>query len=907
MTTPPTSAGRFAPGEIVAERYRIVALLGRGGMGEVYRADDLKLGVAVAIKFLPEALESDADLRQRFLSEVRLARQVAHPNVCRTFDLGDIGGRYYLTMEYVDGEDLASLLRRVGRMAGDRAIEVARQIAAGLAAAHEQGILHRDLKPANVLIDGRGRARLTDFGLAGFADGEGARGGTPAYMAPEQLAGGDASVKSDLYALGLIYYELFTGRPAFDPSTPVGMLARERQHSTPVTPASLVSDLPPAVERVIQRCLAAEPTQRPTSAFAVAAALPGGDPLAAAIAAGETPSPELLAEAGSSEGLSRRGAWIAFAAFAVALIAAVGLAPQTQLMLRAAPAKPTEVLRERATNIAARFGWTGPFADRDGAWTQDGSVIRWIAKTDSTPGRWKRLAGRDGQWLVFYWWRQSPRPLEPVNLVRAVSAPFDPALELPGDVLVLVDGAGRLRRLLGVPDDHEDSLATRPPVAWGALLAEAGLDSTAFRPITPTWTPPEYADERRAWAGHDTTSGLDLRVEAAAHRGRVVSFRIARPWTEYFTPTRPANSPWQRPVQLLVLLLVGGLVGTGVVLAVRNLRDGSAHHRGALRVAQGFFVTATISVLVTRHHMPVDAGLVDRLIVLLGPVISVSLLFATFYLALEPNLRRLFPDLFVSWVRALELKFSDARVARDLLVGLIAGVALMALQRALVAGSVALHVPLSTPDPAYSLATEAFAANGWKALVAQLCDAMGSALQFTLVLMLITLLASIRIRSRVVTIGIVVVSMLIVRGAQGVGSPFEAAYVLTLVLLIIVALFRLGPFATLVLLASNELLRTIPTPLDSSAWFFRGTPFVVLALTLPALYALRASLAAHEPARRLVAGPPAGYTPRPTAPTAPPARTFTPDTPTMPYTGGASHSTTPDSPTEYTPRPSDRG
>jgi serine/threonine protein kinase len=180
-----------------------VALAGRGGMGEVYRAEDLKLSQIVAIKFLPESLSKDASALARFHSEVRIARQVAHPNVCRMFDIGDADGVTFLTMEYVDGEDLASLIRRIGRLSPDKAIEIARQVCAGLAAAHERGVIHRDLKPANLMLDSAGKIRITDFGLAGVAasiQGAEVRAGTPAYMAPEQLAGKEVTTKSDLYS-----------------------------------------------------------------------------------------------------------------------------------------------------------------------------------------------------------------------------------------------------------------------------------------------------------------------------------------------------------------------------------------------------------------------------------------------------------------------------------------------------------------------------------------------------------------------------------------------------------------------------------------------------------------------------------------------------------------------------------
>src|SRR5437867_11776027 len=288
--------GRFDPGTKLGSRYRVVALLGRGGMGDVYRADDLELGQAVALKFLPPALASNATELARFRGEVRVARQIAHPNICRVYDIGEADGHVFLSLEYIDGEDLASVLRRMGRPSSDKAIEIARQICLGLAAAHEAGMLHRDLKPANIMIDGRGRVRITDFGLAGLADElvrEGGIAGTPAYMAPEQLAGGRMSVRSDVYALGLVLYEVFTGKRVFS-ATSLAELKQMQDSGSLITPSGLVRDLDPAGERVVLHCLERDPEMRPPSAYAVLGGLPGGDPLAAALAAGETPSPELV-------------------------------------------------------------------------------------------------------------------------------------------------------------------------------------------------------------------------------------------------------------------------------------------------------------------------------------------------------------------------------------------------------------------------------------------------------------------------------------------------------------------------------------------------------------------------------------------------------------------------------------
>jgi serine/threonine-protein kinase len=277
----PPLAHRFAPGTLLAGRYRIAAALGRGGMGEVYRADDLTLDQPVALKFLPPHLADDPERLARFYKEVAIARRVSHPNVCRVYDLAEGDHQPFLTMEYVDGEDLASLLRRIGRVPEDKATAIARELCYGLAAVHELGLLHCDLKPANVMLDGRGKVRLADFGLAAAVEDlsiHPTRAGTPAYMAPEQLDSNEVSTRSDLFALGLVLYELFTGKQAFtgiDRNTP------------PSTPSSYLSGLDPAVERVILRCLARDPKDRPPSALAVAAALPGGD----ALAASETPLP----------------------------------------------------------------------------------------------------------------------------------------------------------------------------------------------------------------------------------------------------------------------------------------------------------------------------------------------------------------------------------------------------------------------------------------------------------------------------------------------------------------------------------------------------------------------------------------------------------------------------------------
>ncbi|HXA65738.1 MAG TPA: serine/threonine-protein kinase, partial [Bryobacteraceae bacterium] len=336
-------------------------------MGEVYRADDLTLEQPVALKFLPESIGENEAALTRFRNEVRIARQVSHPNVCRVYDVGEIDGQMFLSMEYVDGEDLASLLRRIGRLPSDKGIEIARKLCAGLAAAHEKGVLHRDLKPGNVMLDARGQVLLTDFGLAGLADqiaGTEVRNGTPAYMAPEQLSGKEVTARSDIYALGLVLYEVFTGRRPFEAST-LAELVRAQTGTTPISLTSLVRDLDPAVERVILRCLDPEPSRRPASALAVAAALPGGDPLAAALAAGETPSPQMVAAAGEGVGLAPKIAMTLLAFVILSLAAYYALAVRRSALERIHLDYSPEVLSQKARDVIQGLGIDVSAIDND--------------------------------------------------------------------------------------------------------------------------------------------------------------------------------------------------------------------------------------------------------------------------------------------------------------------------------------------------------------------------------------------------------------------------------------------------------------------------------------------------------------------------------------------------------------
>ncbi len=288
-----------APAELFAGRYALEALIGQGGMGRVYRARDVLVGDLVALKTLELGKDPGTDAVERFRREVRLARRISHPNVARMHDLGEHAGQHYLTMEYVDGVDLRTLIAREGPLAPARATRIALAVCEGLAAAHAAGVLHRDLKPANVLMEKGGRVVLTDFGIARALVDEAAQrtqgtAGTPMYMAPEQLSGGELGPRADLYAVGLMLYEMLTAAMPFSGDSPIAVaFARLRQ--PPPDPRTKLA-VPDALAELVLRCLAREPEQRPESAPQLALALRAW--LGSTGEAAATTSPALLTNPG---------------------------------------------------------------------------------------------------------------------------------------------------------------------------------------------------------------------------------------------------------------------------------------------------------------------------------------------------------------------------------------------------------------------------------------------------------------------------------------------------------------------------------------------------------------------------------------------------------------------------------
>ena len=816
----------------MASRYRIIALLGKGGMGEVYRADDLTLGQAVAMKFLPDDAGRDEALLERFRNEVRMARRVSHPNVCRVYDVGEVDSQTFFTMEYVDGEDLASLLRRIGRLPPDKALEIARQLCAGLAAAHTKGVLHRDLKPANIMLDGRGQVVITDFGLAGIADnirGAEVRSGTPAYMSPEQLAGKEVTMRSDIYALGLVLYEVFTGKRAFAESP---ARTRTRVDHTPSRPSSVVKDLDPIVEKVILRCLEAEPSSRPPTALAVAAALPGGDPLAAALAAGETPSPQLVAASGEKAGLRPRVAVACFAFVLVALGVGTYLATRYSALERMRLELTPEVLTQKAHEMVARLGYPGRPVDSAFGIDSDYDFLESVEKAERAEKKdkphpdWNAiLAARPA--VLQYWYRQSPADLEASGfrdqlLNPGIVVPDDPPSVLSGMIDLKLDPQGQLTYFQAIPPQKqkqkEDAGSQPAGVDWNVLFAAAGLDAAQFQKAEPQWNSLAASDARMAWTGMWPGTTRPLRVEAAAWHGKPVFFSLIGDWTKPDRMNAPAVSLGKKVQQILALLLVLSLLLGAGYLARRNYLRGRGDREGAFRLAAVMFGLEMLLWL-CRGHLMASLEMVFFFVLAVSTGLFLSGTTWMLYLALEPWVRRRWPHAIISWSRVLSGQFRDALVGRDILFGVMLGVVWILLIRTGLIFAMRMGAHPEMYNTMYLL-------GGRTALGAWLAQISGSILGTLQFFFLLLALKVVLRKDWLAAIAFVAIFAL----PRGLSSSYVSIDLPLLILVYAIAVlivFRFGLIPLAVAIFTVDMVSGLPFSADFSMWYM---PTSILAL-----------------------------------------------------------------------------
>ena len=351
------SSGALQVGTVLGNRYEILALLGEGGMGAVYKATDRELDRPVALKVIRPELASNPEILQRFKQELIFARKVTHKNVNRIFDLGEADGIKFITMEFVEGHDLKALLRQRGKFPVDEAVEFIRQICRALAAAHSEGIVHRDLKPHNILVDKQGKVLVTDFGLAHSVEMSGlthtgALLGTPEYMSPEQAKGEKADERSDLFSLGLIFYELLTGSLPFKADSAYATLLK-RTREVPAPLSKRDASIPQFMSDVVAKCLQIDPQRRYQKAIEILQDLEARQRLR---------MPSTVGRLASRLGSTSKRARLIFAIAAV--LVAVGLATMRMLWRPASgPAKATVSLAiVPFQNVSAdpSLDWLGP-------------------------------------------------------------------------------------------------------------------------------------------------------------------------------------------------------------------------------------------------------------------------------------------------------------------------------------------------------------------------------------------------------------------------------------------------------------------------------------------------------------------------------------------------------------------
>ncbi len=583
--------------------------------------------------------------------------------------------------------------------------------------------------------------------------------------------------------------------------------------ATLTTPSAIVTDLDPAIERVILRCLDKDPDQRPASALTVAAALPGGDPLAAALAAGETPSPELLVAAGESVAVPVVPALAMLAGFFLVLVLGVVSGSRASIISQLPMAIPPDALADRANQILKKLGHGSGGADRAMGFHFDGDYIRW-AQRNGPPAWWTDLRiGRPA--ALIFWYRTSPETLAPSAPASRVNA-RDPPMMLPGMQQVFLDTEGRLVEFHAVPP----GIALENPAAdapWPALFEAADLDARTFTPASPKWLPPVFADATAAWEGPMSgRADLRVRIEAASYRNHPVSFQVVWPWTEPPRPDASQRTGLQRLTDATSIAVWVAMLAGAVLLARRNLRGNRSDRRGAARLAIGMTAASIALNLLAATHVA-NPG-IERM------QIAGGLAFAVFnggivwiyYLAIEPYARRFWPDALLGWTRLLSGHVRDPRVGRELLIGLAFGTVGLLIDLAKL-----VPMALGWRIPALPLGNSLQYLDGVPSVLAQwLGIAIGglmSALAIALIFLVLRLLLK-RPRAALV-VGFLILLLLLNSGSFISGNWFDRFNNLGFTVLLTFVLHRFGLLATATTLFVENIMNSVPLTTNLAAWW----------------------------------------------------------------------------------------
>jgi serine/threonine-protein kinase len=484
-------------------------------------------------------------------------------------------------------------------------------------------------------------------------------------MSPEQLRGSAVTAKSDIYALGLVLYELFTGKRPFE-ATSVQQMIDMQEAAQFMSMTSTHADIDPAVEKVIRRCLDPDPAKRPASALSVLAALPGGDPLAAALAAGETPSPEMVAKAGNFEGMPRRYSVPCLALVVIFIFAIIPVRQVRTAMVHGGLDQPPDVLAHQAREIAATFGYAAKPAD-SAVWIEHRPpVLSWLRR-QPPPRKWDQLLTWEPSIRAVY--REGPAPLaaRPFGLIDSTNPP-----QLQRSMLTAgVDGNGRLLDFSAVPPSTPAESPTPPQAIFRAMRLEMG----GFTETAPINQPTVAYDQIRAWKGpHPHLAKTTLVVQAAWWQGHVVRANLLYPWQQV---TGSANQ--RRASVDLASIWIPTLCAIAaffvILMALRNWKKQRADRQGAFRIGLAVFILSAIHWAGMTH--PIASN--DMLNLTTSAVadwLMDAIELCVIYLALEPEVRARWPHSIVTWNRVLAGSWVDAQVASHILIGAAVGTGL---------------------------------------------------------------------------------------------------------------------------------------------------------------------------------------------------------------------------------------
>ena len=630
-------------------------------------------------------------------------------------------------------------------------------------------------------------------------------------MAPEQLAGQEVSVRSDIYALGLVLHEMFTGKRAFEAGS---------KRATPTSVISLAKDIDPLVERVILSCLDVEPRNRPSSALAVAAALPGGDPLAAALAAGETPTPGMVAAAGDTEGISVKAAGISLGVILAGLIAVAVLGSKTNILQKTPFDKPPAALEQKARDLLQSFGYIETPVDRVHGFSYD-TEFQQYGEQQKDPAVYRALLSKGRPPLIRFWYRQSPQYLEFPPQQNIVSVDLPP-LAHSGMVTLILDPQGRLIELAAVPPQVEKAPPPSRAPDWAALFTAAGLDMAPFTPVDPEWLPLVSFDARAAWTGVYPDTDLPLRIEAASWRGRPVGFQMVAPWSKPSRMQPAATAP------LPGIIIVLAVLAVAVLLAWRSYRLGRGDRQGAFRLAVFVFAVRMLNWLCTANHVATLAEFDGFLLAVSSALLGAGF-FWMVYMALEPYVRRRWPQSMIAWSRLLGGAVLDPVVGGNLLIGVAFGVATAAV--------FLVHRLVLDVDSAQGLrlAVDAVldARHMTSLFLGILLTYIGFALAFFLVFFLLrAVLRNLWLAAAGFTILVMLFGLF-----DSVNHPvISTALNLVPAALVIFITIRLGVLAMIADFVTTAVLVQFPVTTDFSTWYAGSTIFAfVLVLALTAL------------------------------------------------------------------------